>query len=221
MLLEINGLTKFFGCLVAVYRFYMQIFEGNITGLIGPNGAGKSTILRTVSRLKPLTSGNIFFRDKRINNMDTPQIVKLGVVHIPEGRRLFPYLSVLANLKLGASLRKDKAGINRDINEIMERFPVLRTRRNQKAVTLSGGEQQMLAIGRGLMAKPALLMLDEPSIGLSPLMVINVARIAKDINQRGVTVLLVEQNVSLAFGVAERGYALQVGRVILEGAFEK
>jgi len=214
-------LTKFFGCLVAVYRFYMQIFEGNITGLIGPNGAGKSTILRTVSRLKPLTSGNIFFRDKRINNMDTPQIVKLGVVHIPEGRRLFPYLSVLANLKLGASLRKDKAGINRDINEIMERFPVLRTRRNQKAVTLSGGEQQMLAIGRGLMAKPALLMLDEPSIGLSPLMVINVARIAKDINQRGVTVLLVEQNVSLAFGVAERGYALQVGRVILEGAFEK
>lgn len=221
MLLEINGLTKFFGCLVAVYRFYMQIFEGNITGLIGPNGAGKSTILRTVSRLKPLTSGNIFFRDKRINNMDTPQIVKLGVVHIPEGRRLFPYLSVLANLKLGASLRKDKAGINRDINEIMERFPVLRTRRNQKAVTLSGGEQQMLAIGRGLMAKPALLMLDEPSIGLSPLMVNNVARIAKDINQRGVTVLLVEQNVSLAFGVAERGYALQVGRVILEGAFEK
>jgi len=221
MLLEINGLTKFFGCLVAVYRFYMQIFEGNITGLIGPNGAGKSTILRTVSRLKPLTSGNIFFRDKRINNMDTPQIVKLGVVHIPEGRRLFPYLSVLANLKLGASLRKDKAGINRDINEIMERFPALRTRRNQKAVTLSGGEQQMLAIGRGLMAKPALLMLDEPSIGLSPLMVINVARIAKDINQRGVTVLLVEQNVSLAFGVAERGYALQVGRVILEGAVEK
>jgi len=221
MLLEINGLTKFFGCLVAVYRFYMQIFEGNITGLIGPNGAGKSTILRTVSRLKPLTSGNIFFRDKRINNMDTPQIVKLGVVHIPEGRRLFPYLSVLANLKLGASLRKDKAGINRDINEIMERFPALRTRRNQKAVTLSGGEQQMLAIGRGLMAKPALLMLDEPSIGLSPLMVNNVARIAKDINQRGVTVLLVEQNVSLAFGVAERGYALQVGRVILEGAFEK
>ena len=214
-------MTKFFGCLVAVYRFYMQIFEGNITGLIGPNGAGKSTILRTVSRLKPLTSGNIFFRDKRINNMDTPQIVKLGVVHIPEGRRLFPYLSVLANLKLGASLRKDKAGINRDINEIMERFPALRTRRNQKAVTLSGGEQQMLAIGRGLMAKPALLMLDEPSIGLSPLMVINVARIAKDINQRGVTVLLVEQNVSLAFGVAERGYALQVGRVILEGAFEK
>jgi branched-chain amino acid transport system ATP-binding protein len=199
----------------------IEVIHGSVVGIIGANGAGKSTILRTVSGLKQLTSGEIVFRDQRISGMGTTEIVKLGIVHILEGRRLFPYLSVLTNLKLGASLRKDKADINEDMEDILERFPALRARRNQKAGTLSGGEQQMLAIGRGLMAKPQLLMLDEPSVGLSPLMVDTVAQIVKDINQRGVTVLLVEQNIPLAFSVAKRGYALQVGKVVLEGTIEQ
>jgi branched-chain amino acid transport system ATP-binding protein len=199
----------------------IEVTRGSVVGIIGANGAGKSTILRTVSGLKQLTAGDILFRDQRINGMGTTEIVKLGIVHIMEGRRLFPYLSVLTNLKLGASLRKDKAGINHDMEDILERFPLLRARRNQKAGTLSGGEQQMLAIGRGLMAKPQLLMLDEPSVGLSPLMVDTVAQIVKDINRRGVTVLLVEQNIPLAFSVAKRGYALQVGKVVLEGTTDE
>ena len=199
----------------------IEVTRGSVVGIIGANGAGKSTILRTVSGLKQLTAGDILFRDQRINGMGTTEIVKLGIVHIMEGRRLFPYLSVLTNLKLGASLRKDKAGINHDMEDILERFPLLRARGNQKAGTLSGGEQQMLAIGRGLMAKPQLLMLDEPSVGLSPLMVDTVAQIVKDINRRGVTVLLVEQNIPLAFSVAKRGYALQVGKVVLEGTTDE
>jgi branched-chain amino acid transport system ATP-binding protein len=199
----------------------IEVTHGSVVGIIGANGAGKSTILRTVSGLKQSTSGEIVFRDQRISGMGTTEIVKLGIVHILEGRRLFPYLSVLTNLKLGASLRKDKADINHDMEDILERFPALRARQNQKAGTLSGGEQQMLAIGRGLMAKPQLLMLDEPSVGLSPLMVDTVAQIVKDINQRGVTVLLVEQNIPLAFSVAKRGYALQVGKVVLEGTIEQ
>jgi branched-chain amino acid transport system ATP-binding protein len=206
---------------MALDDFSIEVTHGSVVGIIGANGAGKSTILRTVSGLKQLTSGEIVFRDQRISGMGTTEIVKLGIVHILEGRRLFPYLSVLTNLKLGASLRKDKADINQDMEDILERFPALRARRNQKAGTLSGGEQQMLAIGRGLMAKPQLLMLDEPSVGLSPLMVDTVAQIVKDINQRGVTVLLVEQNIPLAFSVAKRGYALQVGKVVLEGTIEQ
>jgi branched-chain amino acid transport system ATP-binding protein len=210
-----------YGKAMALDDVSIEVTHGSVVGIIGANGAGKSTILRTVSGLKQLTSGDIVFRDQRINGMGTTEIVKLGIVHILEGRRLFPYLSVLTNLKLGASLRKDKAGINHDMEDILERFPLLRARRNQKAGTLSGGEQQMLAIGRGLMAKPQLLMLDEPSVGLSPLMVDTVAQIVKDINQRGVTVLLVEQNIPLAFSVAKRSYALQVGKVVLEGTIDE
>jgi len=210
-----------YGKAMALDDVSIEVTDGSVVGIIGANGAGKSTILRTVSGLKQLTSGEIVFRDQRISGMGTTEIVKLGIVHILEGRRLFPYLSVLTNLKLGASLRKDKADINEDMEDILERFPALRARQNQKAGTLSGGEQQMLAIGRGLMAKPQLLMLDEPSVGLSPLMVDTVAQIVKDINQRGVTVLLVEQNIPLAFSVAKRGYALQVGKVVLEGTIEQ
>jgi branched-chain amino acid transport system ATP-binding protein len=143
--------------------------------------------------------------------------VKLGIVHIPEGRQLFPYLSVLSNIKLGASLRKDKAGIKQDMEGIFERFPILWERRNQQAGTLSGGEQQMLAIARGLMAKPRLLLMDEPSLGLAPIVVEQLGGVVKDINQAGVSVLLVEQNVPLALRVANRGYALQTGQVVLEG----
>ena len=220
-MLSLRHVSVHYGKAMALDDVSIEVTDGSVVGIIGANGAGKSTILRTVSGLKQLTSGDIVFRDQRINGMGTTEIVKLGIVHILEGRRLFPYLSVLTNLKLGASLRKDKAGINEDMEDILERFPALRARRNQKAGTLSGGEQQMLAIGRGLMAKPQLLMLDEPSVGLSPLMVDSVAQIVKDINQRGVTVLLVEQNIPLAFSVAKRGYALQVGKVVLEGTIDE
>ena len=220
-LLSLRHVSVHYGKAMALDDVSIEVTDGSVVSIIGANGAGKSTILRTVSGLKQLTSGDIVFRDQRINGMGTTEIVKLGIVHILEGRRLFPYLSVLTNLKLGASLRKDKAGINQDMEDILERFPALRARRNQKAGTLSGGEQQMLAIGRGLMAKPQLLMLDEPSVGLSPLMVDTVAQIVKDINQRGVTVLLVEQNIPLAFSVAKRGYALQVGKVVLEGTIDE
>jgi branched-chain amino acid transport system ATP-binding protein len=220
-LLSLRHVSVHYGKAMALDDVSIEVKHGSVVGIIGANGAGKSTILRTVSGLKQLTSGEIVFRDQRISGMGTTEIVKLGIVHILEGRRLFPYLSVLTNLKLGASLRKDKADINEDMEDILERFPALRARRNQKAGTLSGGEQQMLAIGRGLMAKPQLLMLDEPSVGLSPLMVDTVAQIVKDINQRGVTVLLVEQNIPLAFSVAKRGYALQVGKVVLEGTIEQ
>jgi len=220
-LLSLRHVSVHYGKAMALDDVSIEVTHGSVVGIIGANGAGKSTILRTVSGLKHLTSGEIVFRDQRISGMGTTEIVKLGIVHILEGRRLFPYLSVLTNLKLGASLRKDKADINEDMEDILERFPALRARQNQKAGTLSGGEQQMLAIGRGLMAKPQLLMLDEPSVGLSPLMVDTVAQIVKDINQRGVTVLLVEQNIPLAFSVAKRGYALQVGKVVLEGTIEQ
>jgi len=177
--------------------------------------------LRAISGLTPLTSGEIWFLNQRIDGMETTKIVKLGIVHIPEGRQLFPYLSVLSNLKLGASLRKDTEGINKALEEVYKLFPILQDRHNQNAGTLSGGEQQMLAIGRGLMAKPKLLLMDEPSLGLAPIVVDRLGEVIKDINSRGVSILLVEQNVHLALGVASTGYALQVGKVVLEGGIDK
>jgi branched-chain amino acid transport system ATP-binding protein len=217
MLLSVKNITVHYGKSMAIKDVSLEVAEGSVVSIIGANGAGKSTILRALSGLMPLTAGKIWFLGKRIDGLATPETVKLGIAHIPEGRRLFPYLTVLNNLKLGASLRKDKAGINQDMDEVFERFPILRERRNQQAGILSGGEQQMLAIARGLMAKPKLLLMDEPSLGLSPLMVDRLGQVIKDINQSGVSVLLVEQNVPLALRVATRGYALQTGRVVLEG----
>ena len=185
--------------------------------MIGANGAGKTTVLRAISGLVPLYSGEILFKDRRIDKMDPADIVQMGLIHIPEGRRLFPYLTVLSNLKLGASLRKDKDGIKKDMDEVFGYFPILRQRRNQKAGTLSGGEQEMLAIARGLMAKPKLLLMDEPSLGLSPKVVSGMAPVIRSINDRGVSVLLVEQNIPLVLRVAQWGYALRVGRVIMDG----
>ena len=221
MLLEVKNVTVHYGKSMAIQDVSLEVAEGSVVSIIGANGAGKSTTLRAISGLTPLTSGEIWFLNKRIDGVATTEIVKLGIVHIPEGRHLFPYLSVLSNLKLGASLRKDKAGINKDMEEVFERFPILRDRRNQQAGTLSGGEQQMLAIARALMAKPELLLMDEPSLGLAPIVVDELARVITDINQRGVSILLVEQNVPLALGVASMGYALQVGRVVLEGDIDK
>jgi branched-chain amino acid transport system ATP-binding protein len=217
MMLEVKNITVHYGKSVALDDVSLEVTEGSVVSLIGANGAGKSTLLKALSGLVPLTAGEIWFLDKRIDGLETIEPVKLGLVQIPEGRRLFPYLTVLSNLKLGASLRKDSAAIKRDMDEVFERFPILRERRNQQAGTMSGGEQQMLAIARGLMAKPRLLLMDEPSLGLAPVMVNEVGRVIKDINQGGVCVLLVEQNVPLALRVASRGYALQTGRVVLEG----
>ncbi len=217
MLLDLKDVRVHYGKAEAVKGVTIEVAEGTVVGNIGANGAGKSTILKAVSGLIPITSGEIWFIGKRIDRMAPHNIVRLGVVHIPEGRRLFPYMSVLANLKIGAYLRKDKSNVNKDLDQIFERFPILWERRHQPASTLSGGEQQMLAIGRGLMAKPRLLLLDEPSLGLAPLVVRELATIISDINKSGISVLLVEQNAGLVAQVADRGYVLEVGKIVLEG----
>lgn len=220
MLLEIKEMTVHYGKSMAIQDVSLEVAEGAVVSIIGANGAGKSTILKALSGLVASTTGEIMFQGNRIDGRETTEIVKFGISLVPEGRQLFPYLSVLSNLKLGASLRKDKDGINNSLEEVYKLFPRLEERRNQKAGTLSGGEQQMLAIGRGLMARPKLLCMDEPSLGLAPIVIEQLGEVIKDINTRGVSVLLVEQNVQLALGVASRGYALQVGRVVLEGDIE-
>ena len=205
---------------MALENVSIEIDEGSVVTMIGANGAGKSTVLRALSGLVKINSGEIWFSGKRIDGTSPTNIVKMGIVHVPEGRRLFPALSVMSNLELGASLRKDKTGIKKDLDEIFVHFPRLLERRNQSAWILSGGEQQMVAIARGLMAKPKLLLLDEPSLGLSPIMVDELVPIIKNINQTGVAMLLVEQNIGLALRVAAKGYALQVGKVVLQGDIE-
>jgi branched-chain amino acid transport system ATP-binding protein len=221
MLLNAKKITVHYGKSLALDNVSLEMEEGSVVTIIGANGAGKSTILRSVSGLMPLSSGEIWFLGKRIDGLNTTDIVKLGIVHIPEGRRLFPHLSVLSNLKLGASLRNNVDEINQDLEDIYNRFPILRDRRRQHAGTLSGGEQQMLAIARGLMARPKLLLMDEPSLGLSPKVIDELARVIENINKQGVSVLLVEQNIPLAIRVADKGYALQVGRIVLEGDIEE
>ncbi len=217
MILNIKNVSVYYGKAMALDGVSLEIAEGSVVTMIGANGAGKSTVLRALSGLVRISSGEIWFSGKKIDGLSPTNIVRMGIVHVPEGRRLFPALSVMSNLELGASLRKDKAGIKKDLDEIFEHFPRLRERRNQSAGTLSGGEQQMVAIARGLMAKPKLLLLDEPSLGLSPIMVDELVPIIKNINQTGVSVLLVEQNIGLALRVATTGYALQVGKVVLQG----
>jgi branched-chain amino acid transport system ATP-binding protein len=217
MLLKLNDVTIHYETAEAVKAVNLEVGEGAVVGIIGANGAGKSTILKAVSGLVPLTQGEIYLRNKRIDGLATHEIVNLGIVHVPEGRRLFPHMTVLANLRLGAYLRKDKAAIESDLEAIFKLFPRLKERHNQKAGTLSGGEQEMLAICRGLMARPKLLLLDEPSLGLSPIIIEELANIIKDINKNGISVLLVEQNASLVTEVTDRGYVLEVGKVVLEG----
>ena len=217
MILNIKNISLYYGKAMALDDVSIDIAEGAVVTMIGANGSGKSTVLRALSGLARISSGEIWFSGKRIDAANPTSIVKMGVVHVPEGRKLFPALSVMSNLELGASLRKDKAGIKKDLDEIFEHFPRLLERCNQSAGTLSGGEQQMVAIARGLMAKPKLLLLDEPSLGLSPIMVDELVPIIKNINQTGVAVLLVEHNIGLALRVATKGYALQVGKVVLQG----
>jgi branched-chain amino acid transport system ATP-binding protein len=185
--------------------------------IIGANGAGKSTILKALAGLVPIRSGDIVFNGDSINGLQTADRVKKGIVLVPEGRQLFPYLPVITNLKLGATLRRDKKGINESLDYVFELFPRLKERRRQNAGTLSGGEQQMLAIGRGLMAGPRLLCLDEPSVGLAPIVVELVGDVIRKINSEGISVLLVEQNAHLALGVCHSAYVLEVGRVVTSG----
>ena len=217
MLLNLKDVRVHYGKAEAIKGVTIEVEEGTVVGNIGANGAGKSTILKAVSGLAPITSGEIWFMGTRIDRMAPHNIVRLGIVHVPEARRLFPYMSVIANLQIGAYLRKDKTNVNKDLDQIFERFPRLGERRHQEASTMSGGEQQMLAIARGLMAKPKLLLLDEPSLGLAPLIVKELATIIRDINNSGIAVLLVEQNAGLVMEVADKGYVLEVGKIVLQG----
>jgi len=220
MLVEITNATVYYGKSIAIENVTVGVPEGAIVSIIGANGAGKSTVLRALTGLVSLRSGEIIFQNQKISGKETSEIVKRGIALIPEGRQLFPYMSVLNNLKLGATLRRDYTGIKESLEYVYKLFPVLLERSSQQAGTLSGGEQQMLAIGRGLMANPKLLCMDEPSLGLAPIVVEHLGEVIKDINKRGVSVLLVEQNIHLALGIASRGYILQVGRVVLEGDIE-
>jgi len=186
--------------------------------LIGSNGAGKTTALRAISGLKTPDAGEIRFKEKRIDGLSPAEVVKMGISHVPQGRWPFPYMSVLENMKLGAYRRRDKKQVERDIRDLFEQFPVLGKRQGQQARTLSGGEQQMLVIARGLMSSPELLLMDEPSLGLAPALVREIRNIVLDINRRGTSILLVEQNAQLALKVAHRGYVLETGSVVLQGA---
>ncbi len=221
MLLRVEDLNVFYGKAIALEDVSLGVAHGAVVTLIGANGAGKSTLLKVLSGLWPSTSGEVYYDNKKIKGLEPYEIVSLGLVHIPEGRMLFPYLNVIENLKLGASLRQDKDGIKEDLEGIFAHFPILRDRHKQKAGSLSGGEQMMLAIARGLMAKPRLLLMDEPSLGLAPVMVDELVSVIQTINNSGVSVLLVEQNVFLALQVAHKGYVLEVGKVILEGDIEE
>jgi len=217
MLLKIDNAVVHYNKVAALKGISMQIPAGGIVTIIGANGAGKSTTLRSISGLVGLSAGEIWYDGARIDGMPAEKVVGLGIAQVPEGRRIFPDLTVQENLATGAFLRNDKAEIASDLEFVFDRFPRLRERRGQRAKTLSGGEQQMVAIGRALMSRPKLLLLDEPSMGLAPLMVQEIARIIVDIKSRGVPVILVEQNAELALRLADYAYVLETGTVALEG----
>jgi len=214
---QVQNLRVFYERVEALKGITIGMENGAIVTLIGANGAGKSTALRAISGLIAISSGEILFREKKIHGLSPQEIVRSGIAHVPEGRRVFPYMTVKENLKLGAFRRKDKEGIRNDLEGVFEHFPVLRDRRSQRAGSLSGGEQQMLAIGRALMSQPLLLLLDEPSLGLAPLMVKEVGRIIREINQKNVGIILVEQNAQMALRLAHKGYVLETGSVVLQG----
>jgi len=216
-MLEVQHLDVFYGAVHAVRDVSLTVREGEFVAVIGANGAGKTTLLRTISGLKRPAGGLIQFEGVAVTNLSPDRIVRLGIAHCPEGRRVWPFLTVRENLLLGAFCRKDARGIREDLERVWNYFPRLRERQRQLAGTLSGGEQQMLAIGRALMARPRLLMLDEPSLGLAPVVVQGVAEIIKRINEDGTAVLLVEQNANMALRLASRTYVLEIGKVVREG----
>lgn len=216
-MLEVKDLYVSYGMIAALKGISFEVNEGEVIALIGANGAGKTTTLHTLTGLLNAKSGSITFDGKELTKTPAHKIVEMGIAHVPEGRRIFQNLTVLDNLKLGAFTRKDKAGIAKDIEEVYELFPRLAERKTQIAGTLSGGEQQMLAMGRALMSKPKIVVMDEPSMGLSPLLVSKIFEIIEMIRERGTTVLLVEQNAKKALAISDRAYVLETGKIVLSG----
>lgn len=216
-MLVVKDLSVNYGMINAVRNVSFEVNQGEIVTLIGANGAGKSTILRALSGLIKPAAGSIMYQGTDILRMNPQEIVKQGLVQVPEGRRVFKGLSVKENLELGAFIRQDKENFEQDLAMIYEKFPVLNERKNQDAATLSGGEQQMLAMGRALMSKPKLLLLDEPSMGLAPIFIREIFKIITEINELGTTVLLIEQNAKMALSIASRGYVLETGQMVLSG----
>lgn len=219
-MLQIKEIDVYYGAIHALKKLSLEVEEGSIVTLIGANGAGKTTTLKSISGLLRPKSGTIVFKGTDISRVAPEKIVGMGISQVPEGRRVFTSMSVLENLEMGAYLRKDKKEIADDLENVFTRFPRLKERRKQMAGTLSGGEQQMLAIGRALMARPELLLMDEPSMGLAPLLVKEIFEIVKDINARGTTILLVEQNAHMALSIADRAYVIETGEIVLAGKAE-
>lgn len=216
-MLQVKNIDVHYGVIQAVNDVSFAVKEGTIVSLIGANGAGKSTILKVISGLHKVTKGEVLLNGEQIHTLSTKKIVEAGISLVPEGRHVFAGMTVLENLELGAYLRKDKAQIKTDLQEVYERFPILEERKHQDSATLSGGEQQMLAIGRALMSKPKLLLLDEPSMGLAPIIVKDIFTIIGEIKSQGTTVLLIEQNAKMALSIADYGYVLENGKITLEG----
>ena len=216
-MLKVEGLNIKYGAIHAVKGIDLEVNEGEIVTLIGANGAGKTSILKALSGLVRPSAGTITYDGKVLNKCSAQDIMKLGISHVPEGRRIFAGMTVLENLELGAYQRKDKDGIKRDLEAVYDRFPILKDRSKQNAATLSGGEQQMLAMGRASMANPKILLLDEPSMGLAPILVKEIFNIIKDINAKGTTVLLVEQNARMALSIAHRAYVMETGNIVMSG----
>jgi len=216
-LLSVEGLETYYGNIQALKGIAFQVPEGAIVTLLGANGAGKSTTLKSISGLIPPTHGTVTFMGRHIGGLPSDRIVRLGIAHVPEGRELFPELTVLENLKMGAYTRRDRQEMQQSLERVYTHFPILAERRSQLAGTLSGGEQQMLAIGRALMARPKLILLDEPSFGLAPRLVEEIFRIIRGIHESGTTVLLVEQNANKALSIADYGYVLETGKIALAG----
>lgn len=220
-MLQINEIDVYYGAIHALKKLSFEVEAGNIVTLIGANGAGKTTTLKTISGLLRAKNGSIRFNNQDITKTAPEKIVGMGLSQVPEGRRVFPTMSVMENLEMGAYLRKDKKGIADDMENVFSRFPRLQERQKQLAGTLSGGEQQMLAIGRALMARPSLMLMDEPSMGLAPLLVKEIFSIIKEINERGTTILLVEQNAHMALSIADRAYVIETGEIVLKGSAQE
>ena len=217
-MLKINDLCVNYGMLEAVKNVSMEVPEGKVVSLLGANGSGKSTILKTVSGLKAPRQGEILFEDRKVDGMEAEAIVELGISQVPEGRRLFPYMTVLENLNLGAYVRSSKAEVDKVREEVFERFPALKRRSRVRAHSMSGGEQELLSVARALMSRPRMLLMDEPCQGLSPIMVKEVGKTIRSLKESGLTILLVEHNVSIALGVADHVYILRNGRIVFEGS---
>lgn len=220
-MLKVDNIDVYYGAIHAIKGISIEVPKGEIITLVGSNGAGKSTTLRTISGLMKPKNGTILFEDKNIVGVPAHKIVGMGLCQVPEGRHVFANMSVMENLELGAYLRNDKDGIARDLEDVFKKFPRLLERKDQISGTLSGGEQQMLAMGRALMSRPRLLLLDEPSMGLAPLLVKEIFNIIKEINESGTTVLLVEQNANMALSIADKAYVLETGRIALAGTAQE